>query len=403
MDECNLWRGLMQRLRGACASFDGLWLKRRRVFDTESIVKGLLHLADGSRQSYHRLMDQIDLGVILPAPAASSFCEARAKLPPFVIGEVRREVLDFWDEHSPSAGLWHGYRPHAIDGTKVSLPRPLFEYGFKAPAGGHCPQALVSLLVRLSDRMICDIRLAKEENERREAHEHLTHLGPGDLVVYDRGYLSFGLLTAHSRLGIGAVFRVARGTSFLAVEKFWRGSSHEKIVTINPTSVTYRNAKRQHSEYELGEIRLRLIRYKIDGEAYVLATTILGEGIAAADFVTLYAERWRAEETFKALKQTLEMETFHSRSEAGIRQEIEAKALFWNLARSLALMAGPSIKKTSSLPKIIALSNQLSAEPREDSGRAHHAFFGWGRKVTASACRDFKIFCTHSAASPLRP
>src|SRR5690606_23111298 len=211
-----------------------LWIKRHRVFDTEAMVKSLLHLAGGSSQSYQRVMDQIGLGEI-PSPAASSFCEARAKLPPFVVAEVRRDFLEVWDERF-SGQLWHGYRPHAVDGTKVSLPRPLFEHGFKAPIGGHCPQGLVSLLVRLDDRMVCDIRLTKYENERHEAHEHLAHLAKSDLVIYDRGYLSFALLVAHVQQGIGAVFRVAKGISFLPVQKFWKSHKLEAIVTINPTT-----------------------------------------------------------------------------------------------------------------------------------------------------------------------
>jgi hypothetical protein len=333
----------MQRLSDSCSHFDHLWVERRRIFDTQTLIKSLLHLCAGAHQSYHRVMDQIGLGTDF-SPAASSFCEARAKLSPFVIGEIRRDLLDGWDEERPER-FWHGYRPHAVDGTKVSLPRQLFAYGFKAPAGGHCPQGLVSLLVRLGDRLVCDIRLSKDENERHEAHEHLAHLAKSDLVVYDRGYLSFGLLVAHVRQGIGALFRVAKGTSFSPVERFWRSPKLEAIVTIDPTPVTYRSTKKQYPDYDLGPIRLRLIKYLIDGETYVLATTILAESIPRSEFVTLYAQRWSAEETFKTYKQTLTLETFHARSEKGVSQEIEATALLWNMSRMLGAMAEPAIKK----------------------------------------------------------
>lgn len=365
MDEFILWQKLRQQFNATCTTFDSSWIRRRRLFDTKSLVKGLLHLVGGGRLSYQLVMDQLDLPGT-SAPAAASFCEARAKLPPFVIGEIRRDLLDLFDEEYSAQTApkpqWHGYRLHAVDGTRVAMPRPFFAHGFKSPPGGHCPEALVSMLVRIDDKMACDVRLSKQKNERDEAHEHLAHLAPGDLVVYDRGYLSFGLLAAHCSTDIAALFRVARGTSFLPVEKFWRSPKRDVIVTIDPTAVTYRHTAKQYPMYNLGPIKLRLLKYEIANETYVLATTILDQGISLEEYVDLYQQRWSAaEETFKALKQTLALETFHSHSESGIEQEVEATALLWNISRMTALMSVGHFKKTKSLLKVIAAaSSQLS-------------------------------------------
>lgn len=372
MEESSLWPRLMQQLRESCATFDDLWIERRRVFDTETMVRGLLHLACGGHQSYQRVMDQLDLA--LP-PAASSFCEARAKFPSFIIGELRRDLLDIWDDHVVPDRRWHGYRPYAVDGTRVSLPRGLFEYGFKAPHGGHCPQALVSLLVRLDDRIVCDVRLAKHENERNEAYEHLAHLSDGDVVLYDRGYTSFALLTAHKQHKVEAVIRMTRGASFLPVEKFWRSRKLEAIITINPTPKPYASARKMCPDYVPVPIQLRLIKYRIADETYVLATTILGGDIPRQAFVELYSQRWWAEETFKSYKVTLDLETFHSRSEAGIRQEVEAATLLWNLTRMLSAMTEPAIKKTVPLPQFITLPSQLSAGSLEGCAQPQRTFF----------------------------
>lgn len=351
MEESTLWLQIVQQFKKSCSDFDGLWIKRRRRFDTESIVRSLLRLAGGHQPSYQSVLDHFPT-----PPAASSFCEARRKLPSYIIGESRRDLLDVWDSNR-KLETWHGYKTHAVDGSKLSLPRELFEYGFKAPACGHCPQALLSTLVRIDDRMICDIRLSKLQNERDEAHAHLEHLSSGDLVVYDRGYLSFSLLTAHIHRSIGAVFRVQQGVTFLAIQKFWRSSADEKIVTIEPSSPTYRSSREQFPEYEGSPRQLRLIKYKIDGKTYVLATTVMDREIPAQDFIDLYGRRWAAtEETFKAFKQTLELEIFHSKSENGISQEIESAALLWNLAKKSALLVDRVLKKTPALPNIIALS-----------------------------------------------
>lgn len=351
MEESTLWLQIVQQFKKSCSDFDGLWIKRRRRFDTESIIRSLLRLVGGNQPSYQSVLDYFPT-----APAASSFCEARRKLPSFVIGESRRDLLDVWDANR-KLETWHGYKTHAVDGSKVSLPRELFEYGFEAPACGYCPQALLSTLVRIDDRMICDIRLSKFQNERDEAHAHLEHLCSDDLVVYDRGYLSFSLLTAHIQRSIGAVFRVQQGVTFLAIQKFWKSSACEQIVTIEPSAPTYRNSKEQFPEYELSPRQLRLIKYKIEGKTYVLATTIMDTRIPAQDFIELYGQRWAAtEETFKILKQTLELERFHSKSENGIRQEVEIAALLWNLAKKSASLVDHVLKKTPALPNIIALS-----------------------------------------------
>lgn len=363
MDECTLWSRIMQHFRESCSELDGLWIKRRRFFSTEKMVRGLLHLVAGCQKSYFQVLDEL----CSVAPAPSSFCEARAKFPSFVIAELRRGILDLCNE-AACATRWHGYRLHAVDGTKVTLPRPLFEYGFKAPTGCHYPQGLVSLLVRLDDRMVCDIRLTSSEDERREAHEHLPHLSQGDLVIYDRGYLSFSLLTAHLSQGIEGVFRVTKGVSFLPIKEFWKGSKQEAVVTIDPTPETYRIACQRYPEYEHKPIKLRLIKYKIKKETYVLATTILDPTIDCKEFIDLYPKRWTAEESFKALKQTLEFETFHAHSENGVEQEVEATALFWNLVQALGSLAEPILKKILALFNFIArLSNKLPSVPLKGS------------------------------------
>ena len=360
MEEIILWSRIVHQFRESCLNFDRLWIKRKRSFSTESMVKSLMLLTAGSRQAYCRTLEQI-WPDSTPAPAASSFCEARTKFPPHIIGEIRRDLLELSDE-STKSDIWHGFRLHAVDGTKVSLPRSLFAYGFRAAPGGFCPQALVSLLVRLDDRMAIDIRLSKHENERAEAHEHLAHLHRGDLVIYDRGYLSFSLLQAHQSHKVAAVFRVSKGVTFKPIELFWKSKKTEAVVTIDPTSVTYRNSKKKHPEYQPGPIKVRLIKYQISGQTYVLATTLLNEDIPAEDFVPLYAERWKAEETFKAYKQTLEMEVFHSKTENGILQEIESTALFWNLSRTITNSIDDKLKKNETAAQYYRTSKLTAAK-----------------------------------------
>ena len=83
------------------------------------------------------------LGVALPQPqpvSASSICAARAKIHADVFRRIHRAIL----EQAPreTAGqLWHGHRIFAVDGSKLNLPRPLAQEGYRTPSSNaHYPQ-----------------------------------------------------------------------------------------------------------------------------------------------------------------------------------------------------------------------------------------------------------------------
>ena len=86
------------------------------------------------------------------------------------------------------------------------------------------------------------------------------------------------------------------------------------------------------------KIKLRLIRYKIRGQEYVLTTTLLDSNkYTIRALKDLYHERWGIEEFFKSLKQELVFEIFHSKSPTGVKQEIAASHILLLLSRSLGI------------------------------------------------------------------
>lgn len=297
-----------------------------------------------AKQNYGSALQSL-YNSVSPSPSASSFCESRSKFSSHWIEDIRDEVLDEFDSHSKSQS-WHGYQVYAVDGSKLALPRELFAHGFKAPSGGFCPQGLISALVRTKDKLIYDIKLTSNENERTAAHEHLEKLSKGDLVIYDRGYLCFSLLIAHFQSGVHGVFRVQKGGAFVEVEKFWRGRSKSKIVIIDPSPPTYRSISNSYPELEATPVKVRLIKYTVEKETYVLATTLIDNLIPVKSFAALYPERWFSEEVYKGLKKTLGFENLHSKKLNGIEQEIQASALLWNLAQISIEICKDQIQKT---------------------------------------------------------
>ena len=84
-------------------------------------------------------------------PAASTACAAREKLDEAAFRRRHAEILDeaaFRRRHAeilahgPEGTLGKGHRTLAVDGSKITLPRELAQYGDRALDGARDPQSL---------------------------------------------------------------------------------------------------------------------------------------------------------------------------------------------------------------------------------------------------------------------
>ena len=81
-------------------------------------------------------------------------------------------------------------------------------------------------------------------------------------------------------------------------------------------------------------LRLRLVRYRTEGNPYFLGTTLLDpKCYPIEELAKLYHARWGIEELFKTAKQTLQIERFHGQSERKVKQELFACFVLITLAR----------------------------------------------------------------------
>ena len=136
-------------------------------------------------------------------------------------------LAELWDH-------WHGHRVFAVDGSKLTLPRPLRAAGYPLPnEQAHYPQGLLSCLYRLHSKLPVDFDLHAHGDERAAALAHLRALAPSDLLVYDRGYYSFELLCAHRQRRLQAVFRIRRKAGH-ALDRFIASDLTDTITEIFP-------------------------------------------------------------------------------------------------------------------------------------------------------------------------
>jgi hypothetical protein len=336
----DFWSPLHAVIEKSCASFDQIWQKRKRVINTQFLVIFILKLVlSKNKQGYKILLNEFweskEFSILQQQPiAASSVCEARQKMPENIFTLLNKQILKIREDNK-ILPLWRGHRVFGVDGSKINVPHELLKYGYKAPnKNQYYPQGLMSTLYNLGSGLIYDGLLTSGKNERICLLEHMEQLLPGDVVVLDRGYFSYLILTKAIEKGIHLVCRMQSGTVNSAVQAFWDSDKKDAIISYNPSLTVKYDYKKQGYDIELKPIKLRLIKYIIDDTTYVCSTTLLCEqAYPLTEFPKVYHGRWGIEELYKISKEFIDVEDFHSKSERGVKQECYAHMLLINIAR----------------------------------------------------------------------
>lgn len=331
----SFWTMIAPLIRVISEEFDNTWRIKRRVIDSMLLVLLIMRLvATRTKQSYGTTIDELwencrKQGLPLPQKepiAASSFGAARLKLDEQIFKTINSRVISQYENvFDCDEYRFLGHRLYAVDGSKLNLPRGLLQDGFNTPnESSHYPQGLLSSLYRLKAKIPTDFILTSDLNERHGALIHLAALAQNDIVVYDRGYFSYGMLDAHFESGIHAVFRLSTGT-YKVIKNFMESGDLERIVIIEPKSKRRESKiRKSYPGIIIKPLRLRLIKYQIAGTNYYLGTTLIGELYTQESLKDLYHARWGIEELYKISKHLIAIEEFHAQSLRGVKQELFA-------------------------------------------------------------------------------
>jgi hypothetical protein len=169
--------------------------------------------------------------------------------------------------------------------------------------------------------------------ERTQALSHLDQLAQRDIVIYDRGYFSYAMLYWHMRKGIHPVFRMPVQT-YTVVSDFMRSSKTDELVEIELSQQKYSRIRKKDAGVDVDQLKLRLVKYQIDGDPFTLGTTLFDkEKYPANELAELYHERWDIEELYKISKALIEVQDFHGQSERRVKQELYAHFVIITLSR----------------------------------------------------------------------
>lgn len=295
----------------------------------------------------------------------SSISKARLNISPEVFKDLNESFLTDIYEDKEEIKLFNGFRILGVDGTILDLPNMSIPkdakqsdnlkkiYGQKSDhQGKYATVSRTSILYDLENNFVIDgILNSLYSGEAFMAVEHINHLVKqnkdiktqyNDLLIYDRGYPSMGLVCYHYKHNLDFLMRVNSKT-FKAVNDFKRSKKNDEIIEIEVTRGILRNLSqgKQHSdlrdlkeELEVGDkIKIRAIKVVLSsGEIEVLITSLLSqEEYKTEIFKELYFKRWGVETAYDILKNIFDIENFTGLTQIAINQDFLAIILTNNI------------------------------------------------------------------------
>jgi len=234
-----------------------------------------------------------------------------------------------------------------IDGSSIRLPdepQIIDHFGVHngRPDQTPCAMGMASVFYDVLNKVVIDSAIhPRLTSERQCAQDHLQFASQNDLVVFDRGYVSFWLYTYLLQSNIHFCMR-AKTHQDLQVKRFVASGKKQAIITLQPRPRSIKTCRQKG----LPTTPIRLIRVELPNEVEVLVTSLMDEqAYPSGLFKSLYHLRWGVEENYKRLKQWLEIENFSGKSVLSVQQDFYAKIVAANLTALMAIEAQGLIDK----------------------------------------------------------
>jgi hypothetical protein len=295
----------------------------------------------------------------------SSFTKARKKIPWEVFEELHSDSVELAYEMWPNesygidgladdgAYTWKGMSVFGFDGSKFMLPAtPKLRKEFDPGSGlenegrGHYPQCLVSVAYDVFRRLpVAQTVVGANGSEREEAKKLISKIRSNNLLMFDRGYPSFEFFKYLNENYEGFyLFRSPASRSFKAVAEFVKSEKEEDVIWLKPpVSYLYKYKSTAQERKAVTPLKLRVVRLQNpDGIVSVILTNLMNKKkFPREEIIKLYFRRWEIESFYRDEKVYLDVDTFHSRTSNGIRQELFAALVMSVIARTMMVIASP--------------------------------------------------------------
>jgi hypothetical protein len=325
------------------------------------------------------------------SPHRSSLCVARQRLG---IAPMRclfeQSVRPLARPETPGA-FYRGFRLMGIDGVVFDVPdsevnAAAFGRPSAGPRGdGAFPQVRKLSLVELGTHAeVAFVVRSITHGEQGMVGALLRHLEPEMLLLWDRGFFSYGLWKEVTARHVKILARVTSRLILKPIRNLADGSYLAKI---------YKSP--YDREKDRDGIEVRVIRYTLDdpqrvghGEVHTLITNLFDEDLyQAKELIMLYHERWEQELVFDEQKTHQDprraTKPTHLRSEtpAGVIQEIYALSLGHFVIRSLMFEAAGTVGLDPDRLSFLGCFQILKCRLPECQSSTPQSFEAWYRAL----------------------
>lgn len=275
--------------------------------------------------------------------AASSYCEARMRLPI----EVLQSLLQWTQEMAERSAELVSRTAHlarrilVVDGSSYSmLDTPELAAHFHLPQSrpgvGYPTGKLMGLLDAVSGMFISLLGLPLFDHDMRGGVALHSMLRAGDILLGDRAFCSFAHFALLQARGVFACMRLHQSRKNQTPGR----QRWEKKKNACPP---WMDAQQYASLPEF--IDVRIVAYTVEQKGFrsrkiVVATTLLEQAIwSDARIAELYGHRWDIETCFDHLKTTMGMNVLRCQSVQGVMKELAVYLMVYNLIRLVMLKA----------------------------------------------------------------
>jgi hypothetical protein len=286
------------------------------------------------------------------SPDASAYCQARRRVPQSVFAAAFHHVGRRLQEKAHGKYLWHGRRVRLVDGSSCSMPdTPELQAEFGRPDGqkSGCgfPVARLVAMFCWATGAVLDVGIgAYRCSELTLVSPLWNHLQCGDIVLADRFYCTYVVLTELLARSCDAVFRLHGGRSrTMDFRQGKRLGRQDRLMTWERPTVCPRGLSREQWMALPEHLAIRVLRFSTRVRGFrsrtiLIATTLVDPvRYSLEEIADLYGDRWTVELRLRDIKTTMRMDILRGKSPDVVRKEIFMHLLAYNLIRALMWQA----------------------------------------------------------------
>ena len=327
---------------------------RNRKLNFSEMIRLLLSM--GGNSLGNELMECFSYDI--DAPTASAFVQQRNKILPAAF----ESLMHRFTESFPSYKTFDGYRLLAVDGSSLAIANnPKDEDTYFQSLSNQKGFNLLHLnaMYDLCNHLYVDavVQPGRKQNEFRALTDMVdrSDLDNKVIVIADRGYESYNVFAHIEQKGWKYVIRVkdlkSNGilSGFDLPEDTFDLQIHMVLtrkqtnaVKANPTlyKLVPKASTFDYLDLKINKfypITLRIVRFKISDTAYETIITNLDKEFHVCKIKELYHMRWGIETSFRELKYSIGLTSFHSKKVEYITQEIFARLTMYNFCELITM------------------------------------------------------------------